>query len=105
MGQGALPHDWTHLSRLDMEVTERTQDKGDNRRPWDSRFERFRLDELSLACHARLRRYSLGVWPVALRNMVLKELVSVKPRSSPIAVMDPDRRINRTFARSIRRLM
>src|SRR4029453_3558366 len=38
--------------------------------------------------HARPRRYAVGGRPVCLRNVVGNELVSLKPKLSPICVTD-----------------
>jgi hypothetical protein len=52
---------------------------------------------------ARTRRKSVGVTPVCLRNAELKELVSAKPRLSPIRVTDNSGWLSSSLARSIRR--
>jgi hypothetical protein len=54
---------------------------------------------------ARLRRYAVGVWPVALRNAVVNELVSRKPTAIPISVTDDADSTNNVLARSMRWLL
>src|ERR1700737_1168440 len=53
---------------------------------------------------ARHRRYAVGVWPVALRNAAVNELVSRKPTANPISVTDDADSTNNVLARSMRRL-
>lgn len=57
----------------------------------------------SIKCQARTRRKSVGVTPVSLRNAELKELVSLKPTSSPICVTARSGWPSSCLARSIRR--
>src|SRR5262249_21336347 len=63
------------------------------------------------ACHCalpsypRLRRYAVGVEPVALRKAAVNELVSLKPSVSAISVTEHVSRANSVLAWSMRRAL
>src|SRR5262245_25875099 len=64
-----------------------------------------RSPELQVRSHARPRRYAVGVRPVCLRNVVVNELVSLKPRLSPICVTDIAGSANKDLACWMRMLL
>ena len=57
----------------------------------------------ALSSDARLRRYAVGVVPVALRKAAVNELVSLKPILSAIPVTEHVGPANSVFACSMRR--
>ena len=59
--------------------------------------------QLSSSVQIRLWRYQLGVRPASRRKAVEKQLVSAKPSSMAIQVIDRPCRASNAFARSMRR--
>src|SRR5258708_17758072 len=66
---------------------------------------RIRAPCAPLQCHWTPRRYAVGVRPVCLRNEVVNELVSLKPRLNPICVTDIAGFAKRDLACWMRRLL
>jgi hypothetical protein len=57
------------------------------------------------ASQIRLRRYSVGVRPAALRKAAVNELVVLKPSAKPISVTEHGGLANNILACSMRRLL